>query len=71
MFIDPLNNNNRGGHHRAVAHYIDGKPLKCLILKGEYLTQGRMNSAHNINTTTFRDRPGDMEWHKKNFPEYR
>ena len=39
-YHDCLNNipslkRNKGGHHRSAAHYIENKPMKCLILKPE------------------------------------
>lgn len=34
---DPLDDTNYGGHHRAIAHYIAGKPLKCLVIEDCYL----------------------------------
>jgi len=29
-----------GGHHRAVAHYIANKPLKCMLVEGKYKWKG-------------------------------
>ena len=38
-FVDEYDNTNYGGHNRAVAHYIEGKPLKCIVLGNSFLNR--------------------------------
>lgn len=33
LLHDYVRRSNFGGHRRAIAHYIENKPMKCLILK--------------------------------------
>ena len=38
--------NNYGGHHRALAHWIVGKPLKCIMTENYW--KGKYNCNGNI-----------------------
>ena len=58
-----------GGHHRAVGHYIAGKPLKCELDSGGPVVPESI--CVEIPDILIVDDKGEYQSNKKNFPNYR
>ncbi len=64
-FWDYEDEDNYGGHHRAVAHYIANTPLKCQLGDGKYDDEENLETKTNIGDIIMADDRGQYEHAKK------
>ncbi len=62
--VDYEDEDNCGGHHRAVAHYIANVPLKCRLYEGKY-DMDILETPTNISEIILADDKGQYEHAKK------
>ncbi len=63
-FMDYEDEDNYGGHHRAVAHYIANVPLKCRLWENKYDPES-LETPINIKDIIIADDKGQYEHARK------
>ena len=65
-----LSNITDGGHHRAVAHYLVGEPLRCLVNDEEHWQIMSREKVHVADIELY-TRPFVWNKFRRRFPNYR